>query len=309
MKFFKGFILFTFLYISLIAETQVSISSSTNLVTIGDRISVKLILKTSIQVPKVNFISKGKDFEIISEKLLPSKIQGDYILFEKNITISFFKTGDFNIGPFIVELIKNGEIIETKQTNSVPIRVKSVLTKEDKSIKPLKDLIEIKGNPFCVLKYVIVFFVFAILVVLIIFLLRRRKGCLFKKQELILSPIEELELRVNELIEQKMFEKGRIKRFFTNLTMIIKHFLSREYKFSAEDFTTYETLLHLKAKEKEALIVDDLEFLFNVSDLVKFAKFAPDSHTFKKTCNKIRDIIISFKKRVIIEDIAQNVTH
>ena len=309
MKLFQSFILFTFLYISLIAETQVSIFSSTNLVTIGDRISVKLILKTSFQVQKVNFISKGKDFEIISEKLLPSKIQGGYILFEKNITISFFKTGDFNIGPFIVELIKNGEIIETKQTNSVPIRVKSVLTKEDKSIKPLKDLIEIKGNPFCVLKYVIVFFVFAILVVLIIFLLRRRKGYLFKKQELILSPIEELELRVNELIEQKMFEKGRIKRFFTNLTMIIKHFLSREYKFSAEDFTTYETLLHLKAKEGEALIVDNLEFLFNISDLVKFAKFVPDSHTFKTTCNKIRDIIISFKKRVIIEDIAQNVTH
>jgi hypothetical protein len=293
----------------LISETQVSISSSTNLVTIGDRINVKLILKTSIRAQKVNFISKGKDFEIISEKLLPSKIQGDYILFEKNITISFFKTGDFNIGPFIVELIKNGEIIETKQTNSVPIRVKSVLTKEDKFIKPLKDLIEIKGNPFCVLKYVIAFFVFAILVVLIIFLLRRRKRYFTLKQELILSPIEELELRVNELIEQKMFEKGRIKRFFTDLTIIIKHFLSREYKFSAEDFTTYETLLYLKAKEKEALIVDDLEFLFNVSDLVKFAKFVPESNTFTTTCNKIRDIIISFKKRVIIEDIAQNVTH
>lgn len=309
MKFFQSFILFTFLYISLIAETQVSISSSTNLVTIGDRINVKLILKTSIRVQKVNFISKGEDFEIISEKLLPSKVQGDYILFEKNITISFFKTGDFNVGPFIVELIKNGEIIETKQTNSVPIRVKSVLTKEDKAIKPLKDLIEIKGNPFCVLKYVIVFFVFAILIVLIIFLLRRRKRYFTLKQELILSPIEELELRVNELIEQKMFEKGRIKRFFTDLTIIIKHFLSREYKFSAEDFTTYETLLYLKAKEKEALIVDNLEFLFNVSDLVKFAKFAPDSNTFKTTCNKIRDIIISSKKRVIVEDIAQNVTH
>lgn len=304
MKFFQSFVLFIFIYISLIAETQVSISSSANLVTIGDKINVKVIIKTSVQAQRVNFVSKKKDFEIISEKLLPLKLQGDYTVFEKNITISFFKTGDFNIGPFVVELIKNGKTIERKQTNSIPIRVKSVLTKEDRSIKPLKDLIEIKGNPFCVLKYVILFFVFVILVILTIFLLRRRKRYFTLKQELILSPIEELELRINELIEQKLFEKGKIRRFFTDLSIIIKNFLRREYKFPAEDFTTYETLLHLKAKEKEALIVDNLEFLFNVSDLVKFAKFAPDSFTFKTTCNKIRDIIISFKKRVIIEDIA-----
>lgn len=309
MKFFQSFVLFIFICISLIAETQVSISSSANLVTIGDKINVKVITKTSVQAQRVNFVSKKKDFEIISEKLLPLKVQGDYTVFEKNITISFFKTGDFNIGPFVVELIKNGKIIEKKQTNSIPIRVKSVLTKEDKYIKPLKNLIDIKGNPFYVLKYIIVFLVIVSLVILIIFFIKRKNRSINQRKEAVLSPIDEFEFRVNELIGQKLFEKGKIRRFFTDLSIIIKNFLSREYKFPAEDFTTYETLLHLKTKEKEAFIVDNLEFLFNVSDLVKFAKFAPNLHTFKTLCNKTRDIIISFKKRVIIEDTEKNVTH
>jgi len=296
------------MYISLIAETQVSISLSANLVTIGDKINVKVITKTSVQAQRVSFVSKKKDFEIISEKLLPLKVQEDYTVFEKNFTISFFKTGDFNIGPFVVELIKNGKTIEKKQTNSIPIRVKSVLTKEDKYIKPLRNLIDIKGNPFYVLKYVILFLAFAILVILITYLIKRKRF-LTLKQELILSPIDEFEFRVNELIGQKLFENGKIRKFFTDLSIIIKNFLRREYRFPAEDFTTYETLMHLKAKEKEVLIVDNLEFLFTLSDLVKFAKFAPDLHTFKTLCDKIRGIITSFKKRVIVEDIAQNVTH
>jgi len=302
MKFFQSFILFIFIYVSLIAETQVSISSSSNLVTIGDKINVKVITKTSVQAQRVNFVTKKKDFEIISEKLLPLKVQGDHTVFEKNITISFFKTGDFNIGPFVVELIKNGKIIEKKQTNSIPVRVKSVLTKGDKYIKPLKNLIDIRGNPFYVLKYIILFLVIVILVISIIFFIKRKKRSINQRKEAVLSPIDEFEFRVNELIGKKLFENGKIRRFFTDLSIIIKNFLSREYKFHAEDFTTYETLLYLR--EKEVLIVEDLEFLFNVSDLVKFAKLTPSSHTFKITCNKIRDIIVAFKKRVVIEDIA-----
>jgi hypothetical protein len=224
------------------------------------------------------------------------------MVFEKEIEIAFFKTGDFNVGPFDIDLERNDEVIETRETNSVPVTIKSVLKEEDKDIKPLKDLIEIKGDPFYILKYVIIVVVLIIAVVLIILWIKKRKKKAQVVEKPLLSPLEELELRIKELSEKKLFEKGKIKLFFLELTQILKHFLHRTYHFNAEDFTTYETLYDLKGREKEVLIVNNMEFLFNTADLVKFAKFIPDAEVLGEVLKKIEETIAIYKQRISVQD-------
>ncbi len=306
---FTRFTFFTFLFLTitaeLVSETQVSISISDNLATIGDRIRLKIIVKTTSEVDKITEKTTQKDFEVLKQAPFQKRKQQHYIVFEKEIEIAFFKTGDFNVGPFNIDLKKKSKVIETRETNSIPITIKSVLKKEDKDIKPLKDLIKIKGNPFYILKYVIIAVVLIIAVILIILWIKRRKKKASLVEKPLLSPLEEFELGIKELFNRKLFEKGKIKLFFLDLTQILKRFLHRTYQFNAEDFTTYETLYDLKKREGEVLILNNMEFLFNTSDLVKFAKFIPGADVLGEVVKKIEGTIQVYKQRITAQEQAQ----
>lgn len=280
------------------AETQVSISASDNLVFIGDKIYLKIIVKTTSGIQKLKLNPGKKEFDILEQKPHEKRNQKDFLVFEKKLVIAFFKTGDFEIGPFTVELIKDDNVIETKTTNSIPVTVKSVLKEEDKDIKPLKGLIDIKGNPFYTLKYVIAAVIVTLLVVFFILWLKKRRKAAVSRPEPLLSPLEELEARLKELAGKKLFEKGKMKLYFIELTRIFKHFLLRKYRFNAEDFTTRETMYNLKENESAGVIRDSMGFLFNTADLVKFAKFIPDPSVLAEVSDKIQDIIVFYKAQI-----------
>ena len=296
----KVYLFFFFLGPVLFSETQVSISSTSNLATIGDKIHLKIVIKSTSNVQDVKISTEMKDFEVISKEIQKPRKQEDDVVVEVNVTVTFFKTGDYEIGPFKIELINNNEVIETKHTNAIPITIKSVLKEADKDIKPLKELIEIKGNPFYILKYIIVFLFGVFLAFLIFLWIKGRKRRAEIPLEPVRSPLEELDVRIEELIGLKLFEKGNFKEFFIRLTAIIKRFIFRTYRFKAEDFTTYETLTHLKRKESEVLMLNHMEF--NISDLVKFAKFIPDSDISDEVIIKIKDVIVSYKKRIMSQE-------
>jgi hypothetical protein len=282
------------------AETQVSISVSDNLATIGDRIHLKIIVKTNADVDKITLKAAQKDFEVLDQGPTQKRTQEDYTVFEKDIQVAFFKVGEFNVGPFEIDLKKGEAVIETRETNSVPVTVKTVLNEEDKDIKPLKSLIEIKGNPFYIFKYVLIGVAIIVAVVVFIFWLRRRRRIPVKEVPH-LSPIEELEAMIKELYKKELFEKGKVKQFFTELTQVLKNFLHRTYGINAEDFTTYETLYELMRTEKESAPVNSMGFLFNTSDLVKFAKFEPDTRVMTEISGKLEDTISIYKARAALE--------
>jgi hypothetical protein len=287
--------------VALAAETQVSISLSDNLAFIGDRILVKVIVKTTADADRITVEPPvRKDFEILLENPTRKRKQQDYTVLEKDLEIAFFKTGEFYVGPFRTGLNKNDKVIETRETNSVPVTVKSVLKEEDKDIKPLKDPVEIRGNPKYIIRYVLLALAVVVLIVLLILWIKKRKKKAVKEEEPLLSPLEELELKIKELYRMNLFEKGKVKLFFLDLTQIIKQFLHRTYGFNAEDFTTYETFYELKRRETEAVLLNNMEFLFNTADLVKFAKFIPDAAVLEEVSGKLEHTIGIYKKRAAL---------
>ncbi len=303
----------------LTADSQVSISSSATLATIGDRINLKVIVKTSDAIEKIavkpspqqpgaGTDTSGNDenkallpYEIVGQKELKIRKEKDYTVFEKELTVAFFNIGEYDIGPFTVELLSNNEVIETKETNTIPITVQTVLVEEDKDIKPLKEPIALKGNPFYILKYVILALVLVSLVILGVFLYKRRAKKVEPEQPL-LPPLEEMELSLNKLWEQNLFGKGKIKPFFIQLTKIVKRFLERQYSFNAEDSTTYETFYFLKRKEKDAVILDSLEVILQIADLVKFAKFIPGADSPSEIRRRIDDMAQVYKRRLMLAE-------
>lgn len=281
------------------AETQVSISASNNLAFVGDKINLKIIVKTTHEnVQEIKVQTETRDFDILDQQPTEKRRQTDYMVFEKTLIIAFFNTGDYEIGPFDVQLIKADEIIESKKTNSIPVTVKSVLKEEDKDIKPLKGLIDIKGDPWYLLKYVFAALAVLGLVIFLILWIRKRRKAVPPPPKPLMAPLEELEFRLKELAEKKLIETGKLKLHFIELTRIIKYFLHRNYGFNAEDFTTEETLYYLKRDETDDLILDNMRFVFNTADLVKFARFIPDPPVFAEINGKILEMTTRYQLRI-----------
>lgn len=290
--------IFFFLIIPLFifSETQVLIRTSANNATIGDAIAVKVVVRTSPDIDQVSLKITPKEFEIVSESDWKRESHKDYQVFEKDLGVSFFKLGDFKLGPFGLEVKRGGETIESKETNTLSVSIKSVLTKEDTDIKPLKDLAEIKGDPFYLLKYVLLALVIIGVIIFLIFWLKKRKSLPLPSTKPELSPVDELEFNIRGLFAEKFWEKGRQLEFFIHLIDYLKIFLFRTYHLNAEDLTTFEIFYYLKQKEENGEILGKMEYIFHMADLVKFAKYLPDLSIEKEIHSHVNGLLIIYKK-------------
>ena len=81
---------------------------------------------------------------------------------------------------------------------------------------------------------------------------------------------------LDALREQKLWESGRVKDFYTRLTEITRHYIERQYGIPAMERTTWEIMEAFRRSNTDDALLDDmLRELLQLADLVKFAKEDP----------------------------------
>jgi hypothetical protein len=110
---------------------------------------------------------------------------------------------------------------------------------------------------------------------------------------MLISPHEQAYQRLESLHNSNFLKEGRVKEFYSQLSSIIREYISFRYKVLIHDKTTQDIidllpLLNLNKQQTELLIK-----IFHECDLVKFAKLKP---TFENICLSL----LSAKK--IIDD-------
>jgi hypothetical protein len=291
----------------LISAAQVTLSASTLTATIGEHVELQLIVRSLENIDEIKVSVPAGDYDIIRQQNQPLIKTAEWRTFEQVITIAFFKTGDFTIGPLSIELLSAKAVKEKEQSGTITIKIRSLLDANDKDIKPLKKLLAIRGNPLHLLKYFIVAGLILFLGVLLLILKRKMKKNYLPAAAPLPAPEIEMELRIRELWQKKLPQKGEYKLFFILLGEIIKHFLARVYSFNADDFTTTEIIAHLESYEKDSDIVAGMENIFGQADLVKFAKQIPETTVFSALAEKIATLAGKYKKRRSLETKANHV--
>jgi hypothetical protein len=290
-----------------LSAAQITLSASTQTATIAERVELRLIVRSFENIDKIKVSVPDGAYEIIRQQSQPLIKTAEWRTFEQVITIAFFKTGDFTIGPLAIDLISAKTVRGKEQSGTITIRIRSLLGENDKDIKPLKKLLAIKGNPLHLLKYLAGAGLILLLGVILLILKRKMRKKSFHADTCLTAPEIELELNVRELWQKKLPQKGEYKLFFILLGEIIKHFLARAYSFNADDFTTTETIAHLKSSEKDSDIVVGMEAIFQQADLVKFAKQIPETTTINALADKITTLTDKYKKRRSLETEANHV--
>ena len=89
-----------------------------------------------------------------------------------------------------------------------------------------------------------------------------------------LPPHQQAMMEIERIKEEKTWQKGDPKAYYTELTDVIRVYIHERFGFNAMEKTSAEIIDYLQEnKDKEA--IEDLKLLFQTADLVKFAKYAP----------------------------------
>jgi hypothetical protein len=281
------------------AAAQVTLSSSASTVTIGERVELRVVVRAGAGVSSVRLQVPPGAYEVVARRSLPALRTADGRTFEETVTIAFFQTGDFTVGPFQVELLpaSHGPAgREPEATGQLVIHVRSLLGENDRDIKPLKELLAMRGDPRHLLPLAAALLLL-LLAALAVLLRRRAKRKHAAAVAPAVPPELELEARLRELRQTNLLAAGEFRPFFIALSAMLKHFIRRAYGFNAEDCTTAETVAQLQGREHDSAIIAGLETVFVQADLVKFARRLPGSGELAAIWPHLAALIASHRRR------------
>lgn len=282
----KKIIHIVFVLMSLVgfAQTQPQVSAilDTNKILIGDQINFTLKAisdKDTKIIWPLYFDTIVGNVEIINTSKKDTLLQNNMQTISQTYTITSFDSGYYAIKPTIFKYITNKDtsVLLTKPLllNVQPIAV-------DTTISKLKDIKQPLKAPFSLLEiweYLAIGAGIIILGLIIFFLIKKLKNKPLEKvftKPKIKVPAHITALNELKKLEQKkLWQKGHFKQYYTELTDIIRIYISETYFISAMEFTSDEILYHLEKSKINKENHNVLSQIFSIADLVKFAKYEP----------------------------------
>lgn len=146
----------------------------------------------------------------------------------------------------------------------------------------LHDIKPIQKVPFSFLDFIGLLWIplVALLLLLIIgaiifFVLRKKKKGYFFTPPVLRPPHERAVEALNKVKQEKLWQHGRTKEFYTQVTDILRQYIWERYRINALEMTSGEILNEIRKKNDTDSVFDNLKQILSTSDLVKFAKYTP----------------------------------
>jgi len=240
-----------------------------------------------------------KDYDFGNEEKLKDGRRRQVITFK----LRTFTTGDYVIPPLPIEYTTADSTVKYISADPIKITIKSMLA-EGESVdslqpRPLKAQASLAGSSRTLL---LIIAGAAILIAAVLggyFWRRRRKA----EPAPYVDPRPPWEIAYTDLTVLKnknLPEEGEVKKYYFELSEIMKRYLGLKFEFAAIDMTTAEIDDYLQDRSLDEDILESLISFFDHADLVKFAKYVPpedrpeaDWNTAYELVTKTRDIIIS----------------
>lgn len=91
----------------------------------------------------------------------------------------------------------------------------------------------------------------------------------------IVPPFEIAIQRLNDLDNKKLWQTGKNKEYYSELSDIVREYIEEQFNLPALESTTSEIIDSLIRNSFNENVVNEIKELFELSDLAKFAKFQP----------------------------------
>ena len=260
---------------------EYSAEIDTNYIMIGDQIHFRMKVKAEPGV-KVAFpqlkdtIAQG--IEIISGPVRDSIVEKDgRVLVQESYVITSFDSGVFVIPPMPIE-IQQESYNNTLRTDPLHLIVNTFVVDQQKGNY---DIVMPLAAPWTfaeILPYLLWTLLGIVVILLVVWIIKVRKSrkSLFHHEKPAIPPYVLAMKALEEIKKEKLWQSGKTKEYYTQLTDTIRNYLDGELGISAMEQTSFETLKALeKCEQVDAKQRDKLADMFETADFVKFAKAEP----------------------------------
>ena len=285
-----------------------SATLDTSKIRIGEQTRLELAIsyrvdegETSVVFPMLMDTITGKIEIVRADTITKSLIdkENDPYAFRESqeLVITGFEEGFWAIPPFQFDV--NGDTIETN-----PLLLE-VLTVEVDTTEAIKDIKEIYEIPFTFMDWLRDNWewvaggagVVALLALVLFLVLRKRPMEQEDQPEPDIPYYIRFRTALDELEEKKLWQRGKIKSYYVELTEIIRGYIQRRYTVNALEFTTAQLISALSFTEMPPDKREGLKILLELADMVKFARSLPTGEENEMAIRTARELIDATRDR------------
>jgi hypothetical protein len=273
------FFLFMLFTLGVWAQASVSIQTDKQEIVLGDYVHViltytQLPLNATLVLPDIAG-ELSKEIQLVALSSIDTINDNNTLTITEKFIVSGYKDGDFQIPSFTLKYQYNGQW-NTLVSESKALKVNTVAVDTTQDIKDINDIIQVE-KPNEILHLIIL----GVLVMYLIFGL----WYFFKnksKEELApkAKPLQHISLNlydkylhaVQQLASREYVSHNEFKPFYTELSEILRSYLSERYHIPALEQTTQEILKatkHMSGAKKQRPHIKEV---LGYADLIKFAK-------------------------------------
>lgn len=210
-------------------------------------------------------------------------------------TVAVYDTGIVRI-PQIPVITNRGGSIDTFYTNDIPIVVSGVI--DSLGAAPIKPIVYEPARFSDYLPYILGLVGIVLLAIGAWYYSNRPK----KEREIIeiveVKPPDEIALEaLNELENEKLWQKGLIKDYHSKLSHILRAYLEARYAISALELTTGELKDKLEPQLNSEQYKQMMQMM-HLEDLIKFAKASPPDNVHAEYLEFVRQFVISTRQEL-----------
>lgn len=279
---------------------------------IGDRfvysIEVEKDLVQSVLFP--SFSGKGAEaYELIEDMPVDTlEREGRRLKIRKSYRLAAFEEGIHSVVPQVMYADKN--IVDTLYgTDTLSLLVTTFQIDSTShapfDIKPQKNLPFKLGEITGYLKWTVI----VLLVLALLFYVAKRIlahygkniSDIFKPAPP-LPPHVEAQMALEKLRQQRLWQDGEHKLYYSTLTDIIRAYIAGRYGVGAMEMTSDEIIEAMRSVELPQKSAMDLADILREADLVKFAKATPEAEENEAAFRAAWDFVEQTKPVEIIED-------
>ena len=286
MKARKHLIISSFLCLmaSVLSGQLISVRSqlSSDSMMIGDQLVYNLHVEASDQVDFILPVLRdtlSRNLEILYAVSSDTLVNEGKRVVDHRYVITGFEPG-MQIVPAQEVLYTVGEMMDTARSMPIIINVFEPVVDTTQQIKAIKAPINTPLTLREVLPWIGVGLGGLILISALVILLRKYRRRKEGVEGLPAKPLEPAHViafrELDKLKEEKIWEKGEVKRYYTRLTEITRQYIERQYGIPAMEQTSYQIMQDFRRSNRDDSLLDEmLKELLDLADLVKFAKEDP----------------------------------
>jgi hypothetical protein len=266
-------------------EISVTAAFDTSLILIGDQINFIVVVEQPADVRLSLPVFKDtlvKNIEILSGPSIDStKLSAEKLRITEKYLVTSFDSGYYKVDPVFAETRDISGLKRYYSDYSLLEVTRVKLTPPD-TVGKIFDIVEPYKAPVT-LGEIMPWILLVLLVSAIIWLIIRFLKKFSRSKKEIIAPVNIEPAHViafrelERLREEKLWQNGETKKYYTRLTEILRQYLEHRFQVFSLELTTSETLETLvKTGFKKDESYNKLKAVLNGADLVKFAKYKPE---------------------------------